>query len=268
VGTDLPKPLKAAAEAFKNVKGICFDLDDTFTTEGQILPEAYEALWLLKRAGFKLVPVTGRPAGWCDLLVRFFPVDAVVGENGAFVFWLDENSVKRRFDTVPEALKDARTKLPLLKTQLEKSFPGMKVASDQAYREYDLAVDIAEGVPRWSEADIDRLIKEAEATGAHAKLSNIHVNIWYGEFNKYQGFKSAVLEARGPQGLPSRPEEWVYVGDSPNDEPLFEKFPGSVGVANVTQYFPKMKRFPKFVTEKPCGLGFRELADFLLSLKP
>src|SRR5215510_288616 len=80
---ELPLPARKA------VRGVLFDIDDTLTTEGQLTAEAYAALERLRAAGFLLVPLTGRPAGWCDHITRMWPVDAVFGENGAFYFCYD-----------------------------------------------------------------------------------------------------------------------------------------------------------------------------------
>ena len=73
------------AQRISKIKYILCDIDDTITTKGKLTAEAYNAMWKLHDAGYKVVPVTGRPAGWCDLIIREWPVEAVVGENGAFV---------------------------------------------------------------------------------------------------------------------------------------------------------------------------------------
>src|SRR4051812_18334202 len=93
------KPWKSVKPSeLKGLVGVCLDIDDTLSTEGQLTADAYEALWRLKAAGHAVVPITGRPAGWCDHIARFWPVDAVVGENGAFTFYM-EGGVRRRIDT-------------------------------------------------------------------------------------------------------------------------------------------------------------------------
>ena len=79
-------------DLLQNLQGVLFDIDDTFTTHGRIPACSLSALWDLKNAGLKLISVTGRPAGWCDHIARMWPLDGVVGENGAFYFWLDERS--------------------------------------------------------------------------------------------------------------------------------------------------------------------------------
>ena len=66
------------------------DIDDTLTSGGLLPPESFEALWMLHESGIRVVPVTGRPAGWCDHIARMWPVSGVVGENGSFFFRYDK----------------------------------------------------------------------------------------------------------------------------------------------------------------------------------
>jgi len=251
-------------ESLRHIKGVCFDIDDTFSSHGKITAEAFDSLWALKNAGFTLIPVTGRPAGWCDHIARFWPVDAVVGENGAFTFFMHEGKLKR-FDTLPEwEANQARTKLASLKADIMGAYPQARFASDQAYREYDLAIDFCEDVPRWSENEIDSLVKFCESRGAIAKISSIHVNTWFGHYTKIDGIRKFLHDARMVLGLPI-PEfnDYVFVGDSPNDEPMFAAFSQSVGVANVRPFLPRIKHPPKFITASEAGAGFAELAKFL-----
>ena len=270
---DQPTPLLSIPrETFTSIKGLCFDIDDTFSSHGKILPEAFQALWDLKNAGFYLIPVTGRPAGWCDLIARFWPVHAVVGENGAFSFYMNQATVlgkkiekRERIDTLPtpEALA-AKSKLAGLRAAIQKNFPTATFASDQDYREYDLAIDFCEDVPPWSQTEIDRLVTFCESQGAIAKISSIHVNTWFGAYTKIEGIRAFLKFAKANLD-PNFPEfhEFIYAGDSPNDEPMFQAFEHSVGVANVKQYLPRMKYPPRYITTKDSGLGFSELAKFL-----
>lgn len=248
----------------KRIRGVCFDIDDTFSSHGKILPEAYQALWNLKNAGYRLIPVTGRPAGWCDLIARFWPVDAVVGENGAFTF-LMQNGIRKRIDTLSDADSTAaKSRLHQLKQAISIQFPEAQFASDQSYREYDLAIDFCEDVPAWTSERVDELVKFCESQGAIAKISSIHVNTWFGRYTKHDGIRH-FLNHSSKTFQPELPawNEWIYVGDSPNDEPLFKEFPTSVGVANVAAFLPRMNHPPQFITSNPGGVGFAELAEFL-----
>lgn len=261
-----PKPL--AELNASSIKGLCFDIDDTFSTHGKITAEAFEALWALKRAGIKLIPVTGRPAGWCDHIARFWPVDAVVGENGAFTLYMDHTNGReklRRFDTLPVAdEKDAKDRLTALKAIIMKEFPHAQYASDQAYREFDLAVDFCEDVAPWPDSEVQRLVKVCEDAGAIAKISSIHVNTWFGRYTKIEGIqKFLASDAAKKLQLPSF-GELAFAGDSPNDEPMFHAFAVSVGVANVKKFLPLIKNPPKYITQGEAGKGFAELAQVLL----
>ncbi len=255
--------LEALAPHLGQIKGICFDIDDTFSSHGKIKPDAFQALWDLKNAGFKLIPVTGRPAGWCDLIARFWPIDGVVGENGAFTFYMADGK-RQRMDTLPkDQVVLAKAKLKSLKESIEKEFKGAQFASDQDYREYDLAIDFCEDVKPWPTSEVDRLVQFCESKGAIAKISSIHVNTWFGRYTKIEGIRHFLKNAPASLQLPKF-EEMIYAGDSPNDEPMFEAFALSVGVANVAPYLPRLKHPPKFITPSEAGAGFAELAQLLL----
>lgn len=261
-----PKPLaQATTEELKNVRGVCLDIDDTLSTHGKLTSEAYAALWKLKEAGFYVVPITGRPAGWCDHFARFWPVDAIVGENGAFTFFM-KDGVRKRIDTpaqdTPQALKK---RLQELSEKVRGKFPHARWASDQDYREYDLAIDICEDVPTWPQADVDALLKLCHDDGAHAKLSSIHVNTWFGDYDKRKGFEHWLLQSGvAPKGAPGW-DEWLFIGDSPNDEPMFAAFKYTVGVANLTKYLSRLKSPPRWITARESGGGFSEMADKLVA---
>jgi HAD superfamily hydrolase (TIGR01484 family) len=252
-------------ESLKHIKGICFDIDDTFSSHGKITAEAFQALWDLKNAGFTLIPVTGRPAGWCDHIARFWPVDAVVGENGAFTFFMHEGKLKR-YDTLTDVESSiAKSKLAALREKILEAFPHAKFASDQEYREYDLAVDFCEDVPAWPEADVEKLVELCESYGAIAKISSIHVNTWFGRYTKIDGIRKYLHYSHMVLGT-KIPEfnDYMFAGDSPNDEPMFAAFTHSVGVANVAPYLPRLKHPPKYITVNEAGAGFAELARLLL----
>lgn len=258
------KPWKSATGAeLAGIRGICLDIDETLSTRGKLTAEAYGALWRLKQAGYRVVPVTGRPAGWCDMIARFWPVDAVVGENGAFSFFMHEGRRERL--TTPGAARDPRPEIERLGAKVRERFPHASWASDQAYREYDLAIDFCEDVPAWQRAEVEELVRLCEHQGAHAKVSSIHVNAWFGDYDKYRGLTH--LLSSFPGGALPRSEEWLFIGDSPNDEPLFARFGASVGVANLREFSDRLKSPPRWITQAESGAGFCEMADRLVSIK-
>lgn len=259
-----PRPWsRVRANDLSHLRGVCLDIDDTLSTDGKLTAQAYAALWSLKEAGYWVVPVTGRPAGWCDLIARFWPVDAVVGENGAFVFEMRGGKRVRR-DTLSEsASKLAQSRIQGLKIGVKNAFKDARWASDQAYREYDLAIDFCEDVKPWSAARVRQLVQYCEAQGAHAKVSSIHVNAWFGDYDKASGLKKYLAQT------PSAPkwDQWIFIGDSPNDSPLFGAFEHSVGVANVKRFLKQMPHAPCYITEARSGEGFVEFAKKLIALR-
>lgn len=264
-----PLPWNQATDAdLAPIKGVCLDIDETLSTRGKLTKEAYAALWNLHDASFFVVPITGRPAGWCDHFARFWPVDAVVGENGAFAFFM-QNGLRSRIDT-PGVVANPKVRLEELGQKIRARFPHAQWASDQDYREFDLAIDFCEDVPPWPAADIEELLRLCAAEGAHAKLSSIHVNAWFGDYDKRKGLEHWL--ASGAPGLPKgapapRWEEWLFIGDSPNDEPLFAGFRQSVGVANLARYLDRLKNPPTWLTSRASGAGFAEMAERLVRLK-
>jgi HAD superfamily hydrolase (TIGR01484 family) len=247
------------------IRGLFCDLDDTLTTDGRLTAEAYAALERLHDADLLVVPITGRPAGWCDHIARMWPVDAVVGENGAFYFSYDRSArrLEQRFRDDPATRARNRARLEAVRDRILAEVPGTGLASDQAYREADLAIDWCEDVPRLGDAAVDRIVAIMRAAGMTAKVSSIHVNGWFGEYDKL-GMTRTLMQERFGVDLDARRADYVFVGDSPNDAPLFAYFPHSVGVANVRQFGARIETWPAYVTRAAAGAGFAELAARLL----
>lgn len=250
----------AGPGAFTGLRGVFCDIDDTLTWEGRLVPEAFLALQRLQAAGLRVVPVTGRPGGWVDHLARMWPVDGVVGENGGLWFWMGEGRLERRFAQSEAERRRNRERLQDLGQLILARVPGARLASDQPYRDLDLAVDFCEDVPRLPDDAIDAISSHFRAAGAVAKVSSIHVNGWYGGFDKRSGCVAFVRDRWG-EDLEASRQDWLYVGDSPNDEPMFAWFPRTVGVANVAAFVPRMTHLPRWVTPSPGGHGFAELVD-------
>jgi HAD superfamily hydrolase (TIGR01484 family) len=246
------------------VRAVLLDIDDTLTTDGRLTASAYGALERLAAAGLRVVPVTGRPAGWCDMIARFWPVDAVVGENGAFWFRYDRHA--RRMHRRLFLAGDVRPRLEALGREILAAVPGAAIAADQPYRLADLAIDFAEDAGPLPPAEIDRIMALFAAAGATAKVSSIHVNGWFGDWDKLTTARRLLEEEFGMDVARDR-DAILFVGDSPNDEPMFAFFPNAVGVANVRRFAPRMAALPAWVTEREAGAGFVELAGFLLEAR-
>jgi HAD superfamily hydrolase (TIGR01484 family) len=261
------KPLhELDAETCAGIDIVMTDIDDTLTSDGHLEAAAYTAIERMSAAGIRVVPVTGRPAGWCDMIARFWPVAAVVGENGALYYRYDHQARRMtRVYALPEAEFAAnQVKLKKLAADILAAVPGCAVAADQYFRMADLAIDFCEDVPALPPESIDRILELFTEAGATAKVSSIHVNGWYGTYDKLQMSRRLLDEVFGlsPADAAKRA---LFAGDSPNDEPMFAAIPLSVGVANILEYRARVRHFPSYVTQGRSGTGFVELADHLLA---
>jgi HAD superfamily hydrolase (TIGR01484 family) len=260
------RPLaQCPAAALRRARRVLADIDDTITSEGLLTSEALAAIERLASAGIDVVPVTGRPAGWCDHIARTWPVAAVIGENGAFYFRYDrkKRKLERRFMLDPTTRAENRRRLEQLGRSILARVPGAALASDQAWRDADLAIDYREDVTRLSPQSVARIVALMTAAGARAKISSIHVNGWFGDYDKLACARLLFREAFGAD-LDAVKETVAYVGDSPNDEPMFRYFPLAIGVANVRDFADRLKARPAYVTKARAGAGFAEAARALL----
>jgi hypothetical protein len=264
--TSSPSPITTITpEQCSRLRYFFCDIDDTMTTDGILPPTSYEALWELAGGGMKVVPVTGRPAGWCDMIARFWPVEGVVGENGAFYFAYERHE-KRMIRRELQPAEERKTRSELLHRAAErvlKEVPGSAMAADQPYRLTDVAIDFCEDVPPLPEESVSRICEIFEEEGLTCKVSSIHVNAWYGSYDKVTCVDQ-LLRDRAGSGLAELGEAVAFIGDSPNDEPLFANLPVSIGVANVRRFLDRMESGPRYVTEQDGADGFVEAARIIL----
>lgn len=259
---------KFPAEERRALRGVFCDVDDTLTTDGRLTAEAYTALERLQAAGLAVVPITGRPAGWCDHIARMWPVAAVVGENGALYFRYDHGKRTMRRGYADDAATRARNRVRLaaIGDEIIKAVPGCAIAADQPYREADLAIDYREDVASLPTDAVERIVALMQARGLTAKVSSIHVNGWFGAYDKLTMTKRLMREEFAAD-LDAARSAYAFVGDSPNDAPMFAFFPHAVGVANVRDFAGRLANEPSYVTSAAGGAGFRELADFLIAAR-
>ena len=250
------------------IDGLFLDIDDTITTDGRLPAQAYAALEALHDTGLLVVPITGRPAGWCDHFARMWPVDAVVGENGAFYFWHDHEAKKlRQRFLADEATRAANAlRLKAVAADILQAVPGCALASDQFCRIADIAIDFCEDVPALPKIEVERIATLMQEAGMTAKISSIHVNGWFGDYDKLSMTRMLMRERYGID-LDSARQRYLFIGDSPNDEPMFGYFPQAVGVANVVAFAKDMTHPPAYVTNGRGGNGFVELAERLLAVR-
>lgn len=259
---------KAPKKQLAGITAVLTDIDDTLTLHGRLPAEAYDALWKLRHAGLKVIPITGRPAGWCDMIARQWPVDGVVGENGAFYFRYD-GEARRMIRVYAQAASERQEnteRLWKIARRVLAEFPGTAIASDQAYREIDVAIDFCEDVPPLPLAAAQQIAEAFHKEGAAAKVSSIHVNAWFGSHDKLTMSRRFLSEAFGID-VDRQTEGVAYCGDSPNDAPMFKAFPVSIGVANIRPYARLMSHLPRYVTQGEGGHGFAEFAAATLAAR-
>ncbi|MCY4259875.1 MAG: HAD-IIB family hydrolase [Rhodobacteraceae bacterium] len=252
-------------ETARSVRFAFCDIDDTLTTAGRLPGAAYQALEDLDRAGIAVVPVTGRPAGWCDMIARVWPVAGVVGENGAFYYAYDRQArrmIRSFHPDVAPYISDSN-RFDRIIDRIRAEVPGAALSADQSFRIADLAVDFCEDVPRLADQDIARIKQIFMEEGAIAKISSIHVNGWFGNYDKLSMTRQFAME-RLQIRIDERNAECIFVGDSPNDAPMFTFFANACGVANVCDFADQMTVTPKWVAQSAGGSGFREIVSHLL----
>lgn len=242
------------------------DLDDTLTEHGRLTERAFSALWRAHRSGLPVVVVTGRPAGWADHLARMWPVHGVVGENGGLYFRHRDGAMHRYFAYDAPTRAEFRARLDAIRDQILRDVPGCAVSADQPYREFDLAIDFCEDVTPLDQAAVRRIREIFTAHGATAKISSIHVNGWFGEFDKRRTASRYLAVEMGLDPDADRGRV-IFAGDSPNDEPMFAFFPHSVGVANIHDMAQLLDVWPAYITERRGGDGFAEAVDHILDMR-
>ena len=260
----------------RNIIGVFTDIDDTLTTEGAITPDALQALHDLKAAGLHVVAITGRPVGWSEEFALCWPVDAIVAENGAV-------ALKKTNQIPPMSLSPGRkqllklyqqdsstratnhAKMQQVLAQIEREVPGAQRSTDSPGRETDIAIDHNEFTQLPPER-IAQVVQIMQSQGMHATVSSIHINAWYGDHNKLQGARWITQQLYG-RSLDGEIDKWAYIGDSTNDQLMFEAFPHSVGVANIVRFTEQLAHLPRYVTLGDRGAGFRQFCDALLAAR-
>ena len=278
------KPLEdwPAAER-QRIIGVFTDIDDTLTTDGAITPDALHALADLKAAGLHAIPITGRPIGWCAPFAQGdpargilpWPVDAIVAENGGVAFApenLCKNGLQPIYGLREKLLKRYQqsdtmragncARMQAVAAQVLRQVPGAKLSQDSSGRETDIAIDHSE-FAHLPPDKIARVVSIMQAAGMTATVSSIHINGWFGEHNKLEGARWIVRELFGRE-LEGELNRWVYVGDSTNDQIMFQHFANSVGVAIIRCFEAELVQPPRYITQSVRGAGFAEVVQAVL----
>ena len=269
----------------RGITGVLTDIDDTLTTDGAITPDALAALADLKAAGLPVIAVTGRPVGWSEPFALAWPLNAIVAENGAVALFrethLEQAGLKHKKDLHPnEYLREQLLKkyqqseavrhenfarMQRVAARVLQGVPGAQLAQDSAGRETDIAIDHSE-FTTLSPGRIHDVLRIMRSEGMTASVSSIHINGWFGTHNKLLGARWAVRELLG-RDLEAEVAQWVFIGDSTNDELMFEAFPNSVGVANVRRFEAQLIVKPRYIAGEKRGAGFAEFVEALLAAR-
>ena len=271
--------------ARRGITGVLTDIDDTLTTNGAITPDALAALADLKAAGLPVIAVTGRPVGWSEPFALAWPLDAIVAENGAVALFREtdlekaglehknslqpneyvRNPLSTRYQQGERVRHENFARMQRVAARVLREVPGAQLAQDSAGRETDMAIDHSEFTHLRPEqiADVLRIMR---SEGMTASVSSIHINGWFGAHNKLQGARWAVRELLG-RDLDAESSQWVFIGDSTNDELMFEALPNSIGVANVRRFEAQLTHLPRYITQAERGAGFAEVARALLAAR-
>lgn len=259
----------------QHITGVFTDIDDTLTTDGAITPDALQALGDLKAAGLHVIPITGRPVGWSEPFALRWPVDAIVAENGAVALLSSEigrQPLTRGREQLSKLYQqDAPTRLAnyarmqQVARRVMQDVPGAVLSEDSPGRETDIAIDHSE-FTHLPPAQIAQAVQIMQSEGMNATVSSIHINGWFGAHNKLEGARWIARELFG-RDLDSEMDRWVYVGDSTNDQLMFEAFAHSVGVANIRRFEAELNHKPRYITDGERGAGFAEVAAALLAAR-
>ena len=259
------KPLSSWPQtAREKIVGVFTDIDDTLTTDSAITPDALQALHNLNAKGLMVIPITGRPVGWSLPFASTWPINAMVTENGAVALLPDtkQNEVTKIYQQDLTTRTHNFQEMQRIAKRVLKEVRGTVMAQDSAGRETDIAIDHSEFHTLTTEK-IQQVIKLLQEEGMTATVSSIHINAWFGDHNKWHGAQWILKQLTG-RDLKQELDKGVYVGDSTNDQVMFEHFTHSVGVANIKRFEKELKHLPKYMTEQERGSGFAKVAEALL----
>ncbi len=250
-----------AADA-RRLAGVLFDLDDTVLDRGRLSQSALAALYGLAESGLLLVGVTGRPAGWGQVLVRQWPVAGMVTENGIIALVQRQHRVHLLDRLSHGEREQRRAQLLALVAELRERFVELEPSDDIAGRFSDYSFDIAES--RQVDAAVVRAASDfARERGARVVRSSIHLHISYDADDKASGVLRFLHGEHGIDPSAAR-HGFAFVGDSENDAPCFGAFEHTFGVANLRG---RPSLLPRYIASEPMGKGFAEIAAVLLAAR-
>ena len=210
-----------------------------------------------------VIPITGRSVGWSIPFAATWPVNAMVAENGAVALLHDamQNQVNKIYQQDLATRTHNFQEMQRIVKRVLKEIPGTVMSQDSHGRETDIAFDHSE-FHHLTQERIQQAVALLKAEGMTATVSSIHINGWFGDHNKWHGAQWILKELTG-RDLKQELDQWVYVGDSTNDQVMFEHFTHSVGVANIRNFEKEMKHLPDYVAQQERGAGFAEVVGLL-----
>ncbi|HEY9697430.1 MAG TPA: HAD family hydrolase [Trichocoleus sp.] len=238
------------------IRLIATDMDGTLTRSGKFTSALLQALLDLKQAGIPVVIVTGRSAGWVSGIVSYLPVAGAIAENGGLFYAANDPEPKLLVSIAEMAIH--RQKLAQLFYELQSEVPQIQESADNCFRITDWTFDV-QGL---SAAQLEQLSDRCHQQGWSFTYSTVQCHLKSMGQDKAPGLEW-VLQHHFPT---LNPRQILTVGDSPNDESLFDpdRFPHSVGVANIQHYLDRLAHQPTYITQAAEADGFCELACFLL----
>lgn len=252
----------ASNEVFSSVKYVLTDMDETLTFRGRLSSRIYDSIERLQSAGIIVIPVTGAPAGWCDQMVRMWPVGGVIGENGGFFFQRSDNGHSvNRYYWHTDNQSDILVKLKSIATEIKGKYAWTRLSEDQPFRLTSLAFSLPETVEQ-----IEILLSALNGAGLKTTVNNLWVLGWLGDYDKLITSRH-ILKTFYKLDESLEQETVFYSGDSENDAPMFEYFTHTLGMNTIRNSLTKIPKLPTWISDSPGGDGFVEGVNKILESK-
>ena len=244
-----------STEVLQNIRLVATDMDGTLTKQSKFTSDLLLALESLLDTDLDLIIITGRSAGWVNGINNYLPIQGAIAENGGIFY--NKNNHNWEFLTQIKDITSHRQELKQVFQLLQSKFPQIEESQDNSFRLTDWTFDIG----NLSLEQLQAMESICLETGWSFTYSTVQCHIKPLQQDKAKGLKTIVSKYY-PQLLP---EQIVTVGDSPNDESLFDSnlFPISVGVANIKHYWNCLKYQPTYLTNQAEVRGFCELIDLM-----
>ncbi len=244
-----------SAEVLQNICLVATDMDGTLTKQSKFTSDLLLALESLLDTDLDLIIITGRSAGWVNGINNYLPIQGAIAENGGIFY--NKNNHDWELLTQIKDITSHRQELKQVFQLLQSKFPQIEESQDNSFRLTDWTFDIG----NLNLEQLQAMENICLETGWSFTYSTVQCHIKPLQQDKAKGLKKIVSKYY-PQLLP---EQIVTVGDSPNDESLFNSnlFPVSVGVANIKHYWNCLKYQPTYITNQPEVRGFCELIDLM-----